>query len=130
MTVSVTLAPAATAVGIPVMAPGDGFKDNPAGSVPLLSNHEYGAVPPLAAMVELYAVPTWPLGRDVVRISSGIGTMVRTSVIIFADGGFSESLTLKVNWEEFAAVGIPATVPVDAFKDNPDGSVPLVRAHE
>jgi hypothetical protein len=39
--------------GIPVIAPVETFSDNPAGSAPLISVHEYGAVPPLTASVAL-----------------------------------------------------------------------------
>jgi hypothetical protein len=60
------------AVGVPVIAPVDP-KDNPAGSVPLVSDQVYGAVPPVAARVALYGVPTWPLGSVDVRTEMGPG---------------------------------------------------------
>lgn len=41
------------AVGGPVIAPVDAFKDNPAGSVPLVSDQVYGAVPPVADNIAL-----------------------------------------------------------------------------
>ena len=42
----------AAAVGVPVIAPVDP-KDKPMGSVPLVSDQVYGAVPPVAARVAL-----------------------------------------------------------------------------
>jgi hypothetical protein len=57
-------------VGVPVIAPVEAFSDKPAGKVPLVRDHVYGAVPPLAARVALYVMPTWPLGSEVVVITS------------------------------------------------------------
>ena len=37
------------AVGVPLIAPVDGFRDSPAGSVPPVSVQVYGVIPPLAA---------------------------------------------------------------------------------
>ena len=62
----------AAAVGMPVIAPVDP-KDKPMGSVPLVSDQVYGAVPPVAARVALYGVPTWPLGSVDVRTEMGSG---------------------------------------------------------
>ena len=62
----------AAAVGVPVIAPVDP-KDKPVGSVPLVSDQVYGAVPPVAARVALYGVPTWPLGSVDVRTEMGSG---------------------------------------------------------
>jgi hypothetical protein len=57
-------------VGVPVIAPVEAFSDKPAGKVPLVRDHVYGVVPPVAARVALYAALTWPLGSDVVVITS------------------------------------------------------------
>ena len=35
-------------VGVPEIAPEDEFSDNPTGSVPVLRDHVYGALPPCA----------------------------------------------------------------------------------
>ena len=43
------------AVGVPVIAPDEAFKDKPAGRVPVAIDHVYGAVPPLATTVAEYA---------------------------------------------------------------------------
>ena len=39
------------AVAVPEIAPVEAFSVNPAGSEPLLTDHEYGVVPPLACSV-------------------------------------------------------------------------------
>ncbi len=56
----------AAAVGVPVIAPVDGVRANPAGRLPDTSDHVYGGVPPVAPSVALYAVPTCPPGKVVV----------------------------------------------------------------
>jgi hypothetical protein len=55
-------------VVLPVIAPVVALRVSPAGSVPLVSDQEYGVVPPVAVSVALYAVPAWPLGSEVVVI--------------------------------------------------------------
>lgn len=40
-------------VGVPVIAPVEAFNMRPAGSVPLVSDHIYGGVPPVAAKTAL-----------------------------------------------------------------------------
>jgi hypothetical protein len=57
-------------VGVPVIAPVDAFSDKPAGNVPLVRDHRYGVVPPVAARVALYALLIWPLGSELVVIAS------------------------------------------------------------
>jgi hypothetical protein len=55
------------AVGVPEsMPPAESVK--PAGSAPELMLQVYGVVPPDAASVVEYAVPTWPAGTEVVVI--------------------------------------------------------------
>jgi hypothetical protein len=49
----------AAVVGVPVTAP-PLDKLNPAGNVPLVTAYVYGPVPPVAATVPVYAVPTVP----------------------------------------------------------------------
>jgi len=43
---------ATAAVGVPLIVPVDAFRDSPAGSTPLESDHVYGALPPVAERVE------------------------------------------------------------------------------
>ena len=56
-TVNVSGVPFAVADGVPAMAPVDEFREIPAGSVPEVSDHESGGVPPLAANIEEYGLP-------------------------------------------------------------------------
>ena len=51
-----------TVVGVPLKMPAVD-KVSPAGSVPDVTDQLYGDIPPLAANVWLYAVPTVPEGR-------------------------------------------------------------------
>ena len=45
------------AVGDPLIVPVDAPSANPAGNVPLVSDHVYGTVPPVAATVAEYDAP-------------------------------------------------------------------------
>jgi hypothetical protein len=68
-----------TAVGLPAIAPVAALRDKPAGSVPLVSDHVYGAVPPVAPNVAEYAVFTWPFARLVVVIETDfVGSLIRS----------------------------------------------------
>jgi len=64
------------ALGVPAIAPLDDVKLNPEGNEPEVMLQLYGAVPPLAVSVALYAVPCCPLGSELVVI---------LSVVLFAD---------------------------------------------
>ncbi len=66
------------AAGVPETAPVLLFNASPPGSVPAVIVHVYGAVPPLAPTVVLYAVPAAPLGSDVVVIATGAATAIET----------------------------------------------------
>jgi hypothetical protein len=59
--------------GVPVIAPVDASSETPDGNEPFVSDHLYGAVPPLAASVAAYAFPTVPGGRPVVVMVRGPG---------------------------------------------------------
>ncbi len=84
-------------------------------------------MPPLAASVALYAVPTCPLGRVVVAIDNVVGAMVIVRVADWLCAGLPESVTLKVSEMPLAvAVGVPVIAPVAAFRVRPAGSVPEV----
>ena len=83
----------------------------------------------MAARVCEYATPTFPLVSDVVLITSGCGVMVRVRLAVAAWVGDAESVTLNVSGVAVTATpGVPLITPVDAFSDNPDGSVPPVSA--
>jgi hypothetical protein len=53
VTVKVSGVALATAVGIPAITPVVAFNDKPAGSMPEVSDQEYGVVPPVAESVAL-----------------------------------------------------------------------------
>ena len=119
-----------TAVGVPVMAPVEAFKFKPAGKVPLVMDHVYGVVPPVAVSVALYATPTCPFGREVVATVRVAGVIVSVTLSVFVCCGLPESCTWNVNGVLVTAVvGVPVMAPVEAFKDKPAGSVPLVMDH-
>ncbi len=47
----------------------DAFNDRPEGrDDPVATDHVYGVAPPVAVKVEVYAVPVWAFGREVVVI--------------------------------------------------------------
>ena len=63
-------------VGVPVIAPVEEFRVNPAANVPELIDHTYGAVPFWATSVNEYGSPTVPFGIAVAVILSGAGLTV------------------------------------------------------
>lgn len=66
------------AVGVPETTPVLADKDSPAGSVPLATDQVYGALPPLAASVVVYATPTCPAGSVVVVMAMDCGCTAET----------------------------------------------------
>jgi len=130
VTLNVSAAPFAAAVGVPLSRPVDEFNVKPPGSVPEVSDHVYGMVPPLAANVCEYAVPTWPLDSDNVVIVSVAGAIVSVRLTFVACAGELESVTLNMIAVAFAAaVGVPLISPVDEFTVKPPGNAPEVRVH-
>jgi predicted ribosome-associated RNA-binding protein Tma20 len=68
--------------GVPLITPAE-LSDSPVGSVPALTVHEYPPVPPLAARVCEYAVPTTPFGNDDVVTDSGALTTIVKGALAF-----------------------------------------------
>ena len=66
LTVMVTERLVTGAAGVPEITPVAAASDKPGGSDPVLADQVYGAVPPDASRVALYAAPTVPLGSDAV----------------------------------------------------------------
>ena len=60
-----------TALGVPLIWP-ELFSARPAGKLPELSDQLYGVVPPLAASVAEYGVPSVVLANEVVVIDKGV----------------------------------------------------------
>lgn len=75
--------------------------------------------PPEAARVCEYAVPTVPLGSDVVVISSAGALMVRLKAWLAV--ALAVSLTWAVKLNEPAVVGVPVIAPVDELSESPAG---------
>jgi hypothetical protein len=59
-------------VGVPEITPVEEARDKPPGRLPVLTDQAYGEVPPDAARVVLYFVPTVPPGTEDVLIVSGV----------------------------------------------------------
>ena len=77
-------------VGVPVIvAP---FRESPSGRAPEI-DQLYGLVPPVAASVKEYSVPTVPVGAVVVETARGAGITVRVGFIVVLDGGVALSVT-------------------------------------
>jgi len=84
-------------VGVPETTPAE-LSVNPAGSVvPEARAQVYPGVPPLAANVNEYAVPTCPAGSgDVLVIVSAAALIVRAKLLLAVTAGWLESATLMV----------------------------------
>ena len=88
-------------------------------------------MPPVAARVCEYAVPTCPFGREEVETIRVAGTTVSDRLTVAVWAGEPESVTLNVNAAfDTAAVGVPPISPVAAVKVSPAGRVPAVRVQE
>jgi hypothetical protein len=107
------------AVGVPVMAPFDGFSVRPIGSVPT-TVYVYGATPPLTVIAPLLnGTPTSP-EVTAAQVTVGTPTIVYGHVVAATTPFASVTCSVKVP----AAVAMPVIAPVCAFKISPDGNVP------
>jgi hypothetical protein len=113
-------------LGVPDIVP-FGARFSPAGSVPLVTDHEYGGVPPDAASVCEYAVATVPAGSDDVVISNAAGLIVTDSGAMAEPDALSVTRTVKLLGP--AVPGVPDIVPLGA-RFSPAGSVPLATDHK
>jgi hypothetical protein len=128
VTVKVSGVALADAVGVPLRTPVEALNVRPAGRAPDASVQLYGAVPPVAARVALYVVPTTPFASDVVVIASVTGEMVRDRVTDLVCAGLLESVAVKVSAVALTAVvGVPLRTPLAAFMVRPAGRVPAVK---
>ncbi len=118
MTVTLTvLVPAA--VGVPLITPAV-LIVRPAGRP--VAVQVYGDVPPLAASVALYDVPTAPGDNDAVVTVTG-ARMTRESVLVpVSRVGFVESVAVTTTVLVPPPVGVPLITPVDVFNVSPAGS--------
>ena len=70
------------AVGVPVIAPVEGFRVKPLGSVPVATENVYGATPPVTVIAGLLnTTPTSPT-PIAEHVTEGGGTMVKGHVTV------------------------------------------------
>jgi hypothetical protein len=106
-------------VGLPVIWPVDVLKSNPAGR--LVAAHVIGLVPPVAARVALYAVPTTPPGSDAVVIVIGPTMVIDRFAVAVRCVGLVASVAVNITVDVIEALGVPVIWPVAEFKSNPAG---------
>ena len=116
----------AGAVGVPLITPVLVFRLSPAGSVPNVSAHVYGAVPPVATMGCEYAVCIAPPGNVLVVMISG-GVIVIFRALLVVNCGLELSLTVTLKLGASAVVGVPIISPVSESRLSPAGSAPADR---
>ena len=84
-------------------------------------------MPPLAAKVVEYAVPTVPDGTVLVVILTGVtaaATVRLNDFVAVCAVGVVESVTFAVKLNVPDAVGVPEIVPVAAVSVSPPGNAP------
>src|SRR5450759_2067890 len=121
-----TMVAGPAAVGVPEIAPAADML-RPAGSP--LALKVSGAVPPDAAKLAEYAVPTVPMGAEAVVIASGAGAMVtgegRLAGAMLVPAA---SVTLTITVKLPAFVGVPLMAPA-AVAVTPSGRPVTVRLY-
>jgi hypothetical protein len=128
LSVTFTVNDVAPAVlGVPVMAPVDGFKFNPPGSAPTLIEYVYAGVPPAAVQLPVYTTFTRaPAGKLQVNVKMAGATAKLAIARVAVCAGAPLSVTFTVNDVVPAVLGIPVMAPVDGFKFNPAGNAPAL----
>ena len=110
-------------VGVPLIWPVAAFKVRPAGNVPAVNCQLVLGTPPVDVSVCEYAVPTLPLGSDVVVIVSGPDAMDMLRVAMLDCE--PESLTWNTNCRLVTtSIGVPLIDPVLEFSVRPAGKLP------
>ena len=129
VTLKVNGVPVTATLGVPLITPA-ALTARPVGRVPVFNCQVSVPVPPVAASVAEYAVPTTPLGSEEVEIVSVNGAIVSVRFLVAVCAEPLESVTVKVSGVAVAgAVGVPPICPVAPFNVNPAGSVPAVNCH-
>ena len=94
------------AIGVPdIVLPA---RLSPAGSDPLVTDHVYGGVPPVALSACEYAAPTVPAANDDVVILKAAALIVNDRAAVADADALSVTFTVKL--DEPAAVGVPDIV--------------------
>ena len=114
----------AAVVGVPPRTPVEEFRVRPAGSDPPDTVQVLVPVPPVAANVWLYAVPTVPAGNGLAVVIE----RATAAALIVKENTFVDETPLAVTWtvklEVAAVVGVPPRTPVEEFRVRPAGSDP------
>jgi hypothetical protein len=114
-------------LGVPEIWPLDAVSVKPGGNEPELTDHVYGAAPPLAVNVAEYGMLTWPLGTDVLVSCSGEGPaaeIVSVYCLLAVCAVVLESFTCTLNVNAPAWLGEPLNAPPElsvspAGRDDP-----------
>ncbi len=110
-------------VGVPEISPVAALSVNPAGSEPVLLDHVYGGVPPVAVKVCEYGMPIVSAGREaVVTVRAGLIDMVNAWLAVAR----VLSRTVTVNPVMPRVVGVPEITPVEVLSIRPAGSEPVI----
>jgi hypothetical protein len=115
-----------SAVGVPEITPVEVLRERPGGSDPPATDQMYGVSPPVAIRVAEYPTPMEALGSEVVVIERGRGERLIEKPFEALSAGDEESVTVTVKLEVPSAVGVPEITPVEASRERPGGSDPLV----
>ncbi len=118
-------------LGVPVNAPLEEFNDSPAGrDDPAASDQLYGVLPPVAATVAEYAVPTCPLGNTAVVIDTvEVADTTKPSALVAVCTVVPGSLTCAVKEKVPDWDGVPLSWPVEEFRVSPEGREPAATDH-
>src|SRR6185295_14426799 len=106
------------AVGVPVIVP-PVLRLSPAGRELADSDQVRGAVPPVAAIVWEYTMPTVPPGNKPVVMLGAAAMVIERDCVAVAP---TLSRTRMGKGNDPAADGVPAMTPVVVFKLKPVGS--------
>jgi hypothetical protein len=114
--------------GVPLIVPVAALRPRPDGNAPLLRDQVYGGVPPLAAKVWEYGVPTAPPGScGLVPMLIAEAVMVRLKDFVAAPAPLSLTFTVKLYVPPVP--GVPVRVPVLETSDRPVGNLPEATEH-
>lgn len=112
---------------VPVNTPCE-ESENPAGGMPPMIVHEYGAVPPEAARAWLYGTPGLAFGNEAVVMAGPPDVPAMETVKSFSACAPVLSRSRTTNWYGLPMVvfGVPLMTPVPPFRDSPTGSAPEI----
>ena len=112
---------------VPVIAPVDVLSDRPVGKLPAVTVYVYGAVPPDAVTVWLYARPCVVAGRLAGAIDNAAAD---DTVTEYARNPVAPTVSVAVivKLNVAAVVGVPVSAPVAELSVRPVGKLPEVTA--